>query len=55
MYSNKQNISRVAHLYEKLFSLRKNDRSLSDYYSKLNETFDELDFYQPLVLDLKVL
>ena len=33
MYSNEQNISRVADLYEKLFSLRLDGRSLSDYYA----------------------
>jgi len=35
MYSNEQNISRVADLYEKLFSLRQDGRSLFDYYSEL--------------------
>jgi len=43
MYSNKQNISRVADLYEKLLSLRQ-DHFLSDYYSELKETLDGLDF-----------
>ena len=35
--------------------MRHDDRSLSDYYSELDGTIDELDFYQPLVLDLKIL
>jgi len=48
MYSNEQNISRVVDLYEKLFLLRQNGLSLSDYYVELKGTLDELDFYQPL-------
>ena len=55
MYSNEHNISRVVDLYEKSFSLRQDGYSLSDYYSELKGTLDELDFYQPHVLDLKVL
>ena len=30
-------------------------RALSDYYSELKETLNELGFYHPLVLDLKVI
>ena len=55
IYSNEQNISRVADLYEKLFSLREEDRSLPDNYAELKRTLDELDFYQSLVMDLEVL
>ena len=33
----------------------RDDRFLSDYYSKLKQTLHKLDFYQSLVLDLKVL
>ena len=55
MNSNEQNISRVANLYEKLFLLRQDSHFLFDYYFELKETLDELDFYAPLVLDLKVL
>jgi len=44
----------MADLYEKLFSLRDDGRSLPDYY-ELKGTIDELRFYQPLVLDLKAL
>ena len=55
MCSNEQNISRVVDLYEKLFSLLKDGCSLSDYYSELKGFLDELDYYQPLILDLKVL
>lgn len=53
MYSNKQNISHIADCMRS--SVRQDGCSLSHYYSKLKETFNELDFYQPIVLDLKVL
>ena len=55
IYSNEQNITRVVDLYEKLFSLREEDRSLPDNYAELKRTLDELDFYQSLVMDLEVL
>ena len=31
MYFNEQNISHIAYMFEKLFSLRQDDCSLSDY------------------------
>ena len=41
-------------MYEELFSLRRDGHFLSDYYA-VKGTLDELDFYQPLVLNLNVL
>jgi len=55
MYSNEQNISRVADLYEKLFSLQQDGHPLSHYYSELKGTLDEFEFYQHLVLNLNML
>jgi len=54
MYSNEQIISRVADLYEILFSLRQDGCSLTNY-SEMKGILDVLDFHWPLILDLKAL
>ncbi|KAL0379315.1 UNVERIFIED_CONTAM: Retrovirus-related Pol polyprotein from transposon RE2 [Sesamum radiatum] len=51
MYSNEKNISRVFELYEKLFSLKQDGRSVFAYFTSLKGTADEILLYHPLSCD----
>jgi len=54
MYSNEQNISSVNGLLRS-YSPCNRMIALSDYSSELKGTLDELDSYQPIIMDLNVL
>ena len=45
------NISRVFELYEKLFSLKQNGRSVNEYFAGLKDIVDEILLYHPLSCD----
>ena len=55
IYSNEKNISRIAYLSEWLLSLWQDDRPLVKYNSELKGILDELEFFQPPILDLEAL
>ena len=50
-----KNASRVFEVYEDLFSLQQDDKSLEDYYSHFKGMIDELNQYDPVTNDIKVL
>ncbi|XP_039139827.1 uncharacterized protein LOC120277136 [Dioscorea cayenensis subsp. rotundata] len=54
-YGNENNISRVFELYEQLFTARQGDRTAPQFFTHIRSLLDELDIYQPLVLDLATL
>ncbi|KAL0386536.1 UNVERIFIED_CONTAM: hypothetical protein Slati_4545400 [Sesamum latifolium] len=48
MYSHEKNVSHVFELYEKLFSLKQDGRSVTDYFASLKGVPDEILLYHPL-------
>uniref|UniRef100_A0A2N9J5N3 Integrase catalytic domain-containing protein n=1 Tax=Fagus sylvatica TaxID=28930 RepID=A0A2N9J5N3_FAGSY len=53
MYSSEENITRIHELYQDMFSLQQDDRSIEEYFSLLQGMWDELNVYQPLSTDLQ--
>ncbi|KAL0458459.1 UNVERIFIED_CONTAM: Retrovirus-related Pol polyprotein from transposon RE1, partial [Sesamum latifolium] len=53
MYSHEKNISHVFELYEKLFSLKRDGRSVTDYFASLKGVANEILLYHPLNYDAK--
>ena len=51
-YGNEKNIARVCETYEQLFTHKQGDRSVQDFYSTLRSLLDELEVYQPLIVDI---
>lgn len=47
LYSNEQNKSRIADIYERIFSLKQCDKNLIDYYSEFKSMKDELKVHRP--------
>jgi len=54
-YSMKKNVSRVFEMYEDLFSLRQDDKSLKDYYIHFKGMIDKLNRYHPVTNDIEVI
>ena len=42
-------------IYEQFFSLQQGDQPVQDLYTSLRALIDELDIYQPIVLDAQTL
>ena len=55
MYDNEKNPSRVFEIYERLFELKHEDRSVPEFYGKLKGSIDELEIHQPAVTDAATL
>ena len=55
MYDNEKNPSRVFEIYERLFELKHEDRSVPEFYGKLKGSIDELKIHQPAVTDAATL
>ena len=55
MYENEKNPSKVFKIYERLFELKKGDRSVPEFYGELKGLIDELEMYQPSVTDAATL
>ncbi|KAL5711222.1 hypothetical protein ACHQM5_021702 [Ranunculus cassubicifolius] len=53
MYGQVRKSSRVYHVFEKMFNLKKGDMSVVEYYSLLKNTWEELQVYHPLTSDLE--
>lgn len=45
-YSKKGNKARMYDLHQKVSHFRQGDKSLSSYYSTLNEMWQEIDYYK---------
>ena len=55
MYGNEKNPSRVFKIYERLFELKKEDKSLPKFYEELKGLIDELETHQLVVMDVATL
>ena len=55
MYGNEKNHSRVFEIYEHLFELKQEDRSVLEFYEKLTGLIDELEMHQPAVTNATTL
>ena len=55
MYDNEKNPSRVFEMYERLFELKQEDRSVHEFYGELKGLIDELEMHQPAVTDAAIL
>ena len=51
MYGNKKNSSRVFKIYKHLFELKQRDRSVPEFYEKLQSLIDEPEMHQPTITD----
>ena len=51
MYGNEKNPSRVFEIYERLFELKQEDKSVAKFYGELKGLVDELEMYQLAVTD----
>jgi len=47
MYENEKNSSRIFEIYERLFELKKKDRSVPEFYGELKSLVDELEMHKP--------
>ena len=55
MYGNEKNPSRVFEIYERLFDLEQEDRSVFEFYRELKGLIDELEMYQHSITDTVIL
>jgi len=55
MYGNEKNPSRVFEIYERLFELKHEDKSVLEFYGELKSLIDELEMYQLAVTDAATL
>lgn len=51
-YRHKKNISRVFEVYDQIFSLRQDDRSVQKHFTTLHGLLNEIHIYQPLTTDI---
>ncbi|XP_043700114.1 uncharacterized protein LOC122650799 [Telopea speciosissima] len=54
-YSQAKNVSRIYEIYEKLFTHKQGDRSLSEFFGSFKGLIEELQVYQPFATDAEVL
>jgi len=55
MYGNEKNLSRVFEIYERLFELKQEDRSVPEFYCEVKGLIDELEMHQASVTDATTL
>ena len=55
LYSGVNNLKRIYDLHQNYFSLSLSDMSLEDYYNKFKGVCEELNIYQPISSDVKIM
>ena len=55
LYSGVNNLRHIYDLYQNYFSIALNDLSLEDYHGKFKNIREELNLYQPISSDIKVM
>ena len=55
LYSGVNNLIRIYDLHQNYFSLSLGDMSLEDYYNKFKDVREELNIYQPISSDVKIM
>ena len=51
-YGHEKNISRVFEVYEQLFTLRQDDRSVQEHFTLLRSLLNDLEIYQPWTAEI---
>ena len=55
LYSGVNNLKRIYDLHQNYLSLSLGDMSLEDYYNKFKGVCEELNIYQPIPSDVKIM